>query len=81
VFVPILAFWLLDAYYVQHERLFRSLYDSVRRNNEEEVDFSMDINEFKTGNGTFYRALFSLTLILFYLLLIIAAYIFIYYAG
>jgi hypothetical protein len=29
-FVPILMFWMLDAYYLRSERLFRALYDEVR---------------------------------------------------
>ncbi len=28
--VPIFGFWILDAYYLRQERLFRALYDSVR---------------------------------------------------
>jgi hypothetical protein len=28
--VPIVAFWLIDAYYLRAERLFRALYDDVR---------------------------------------------------
>lgn len=28
---PATAFWVLDAYYLRHEHLFRKLYDDVRR--------------------------------------------------
>ena len=30
--LPLLVFWGLDAYYLYQERLFRRLYDKVRRN-------------------------------------------------
>lgn len=39
-FLPILAFFGLDAYYLRQERLFRCLYDDVRRGNVE--PFLMD---------------------------------------
>ncbi len=32
--IPALAFWGLDAYYLRQERLFRALYDAVRKNDE-----------------------------------------------
>src|SRR5260221_6073889 len=31
VVLPTIVFWLLDAYYLRQERLFRCLYDDVRR--------------------------------------------------
>jgi len=30
-FLPCVLFWLLDVYYLQQEKLFRDLYDSVRK--------------------------------------------------
>lgn len=30
-FLPCVLFWLLDVYYLQQEKLFRDLYDDVRR--------------------------------------------------
>ena len=41
-FLPTIAFWSLDAYYLYQERLFRCLYDAVR-NGEGAVDrFALD---------------------------------------
>ena len=37
--VPVLGFWLLDAYYLWQERLFRAEYDRVRQ--QDETDFAM----------------------------------------
>src|SRR3989475_6732804 len=35
--LPALAFWSLDAFYLRHERLFRALYDHVRKAPEHEL--------------------------------------------
>ena len=37
--VPVLGFWLLDAYFLWQERLFRAEYDRVRQ--QDETDFGM----------------------------------------
>ncbi len=54
-YLPIIAFWLLDSYYLQRERLFKSLYDSVRIMNESEINFSMDISPYKDASINKYR--------------------------
>ena len=41
-YFPLVAFWILDAYFLWQERLFRALYDYVRKLQEEDVDFSMN---------------------------------------
>ncbi len=40
-FIPVVIFWILDAYYLYEERLFRGVYDRVRRLDESQIDFSM----------------------------------------
>jgi hypothetical protein len=40
--VPIIGFWLLDAYFLRQERLFRRLYDDVRVLGGSVPPFSMD---------------------------------------
>ena len=65
--VPVLAFWGLDGYFLWQERLFRALYDHVRRLSESDIDFSMDIRPFgKNRACTWLGATFSRTLIVFY---------------
>lgn len=68
--VPVFGFWSLDAYFLWHERLFRRLYDEVRR--WETTDFSMDFMKHKGGRKDqlkgFMSSLFSCTLMLFYLM-------------
>ena len=39
--MPLLVFWILDAYYLWQERLFRAVYDSIRQKSEDEIDFEM----------------------------------------
>lgn len=45
--VTALVFWILDGYFLSQERLCRDLYNHVRKLKEEEMDFSMDMSEFK----------------------------------
>lgn len=74
-----LVFWVLDGYFLSQERQFRDLYNYVRKLKEEEIDFSMDISEYKKlkKNSVIY-AMFSGTLLVFYLPLIAAATIIVY---
>jgi hypothetical protein len=66
-FVLLILFWIYDAYFLSLERRFRGLYDKVRNIQEKEIDFSMNIGEFKThADKTLCAALFSPTLLGFY---------------
>lgn len=67
-FVPVLAFWGLDGYFLRQERLFRDLYDYVRSLNESDIDFSMHV---PVVNRNWLRATFSITLLYFYIALAI----------
>jgi len=64
--ITIIAFWILDSYYLWQERLFRALYDYVRLLTES--DFSMDVSQFFRGKikNTRLNAMFSETLTIFY---------------
>ena len=58
-------FWLMDSYYLSRERNFVRLYNHVRKQPEEMIDFSMDANGF--GSRTCWpAAAFSKTMLLFY---------------
>ena len=67
VYFPVIIFWILDGYFLSQERLFRALYDHVRKIDEEKIDFSMDTGRFKTNkrNG-WLRSMFARTLLFFY---------------
>ena len=68
-------FWFLDSYFLRQERMYRGLYEDVRKRREEEIDFSMNASGFATGH-TWYRAVFSATLCPFYLGVLITLVIF-----
>lgn len=89
-FLPASAFWLLDGYFLRQERLYRKLYDRVRKQREDEIDFSMNATIFgkdklegeekQKGVDSWLRTCFSWTLFIFYGLiflpiLVIAAWI------
>ncbi|MDJ0596293.1 MAG: hypothetical protein QNJ72_40990 [Pleurocapsa sp. MO_226.B13] len=59
-------FWLLDAYYLRQERLFRKKYDEVRKSAADLTDFSMDIPTVEKRVDSWLRVAFSKTLFLFY---------------
>ena len=66
-FLPLLFFWFLDAYFIKVERQYRKLYDEVRKEEDEKIDFSMDISSYEE---CYRKVFFSYTLFLFYLSLI-----------
>ncbi len=68
--IPTISFWVLDGFYLNQERLFRRLYDTVRETDEDEIDFSMDTVPFKKG-GDSLKAVFSKTLLPFYLTILL----------
>ena len=43
VYMIIPIFCILDAFYLAKERDYRALYDEVRKNNEDEIDFTKTI--------------------------------------
>jgi len=65
-YFPLITFWVLDGYFLWQERLFRELYDHVRRMNEEEVDFSMDTSVVKDRVKPWSEVILSMTLLLFH---------------
>lgn len=42
-----LSFWFLDAYFLSQERRYRDLYDKVAKLKEDQINFSMDVSEFR----------------------------------
>lgn len=68
-YIPILIFWGLDSYYLQQERLYRSLYEKVRKIEEKDIDFSLKAtkSEFDNDKNCYLSSLLSKTEIWFYL--------------
>ena len=67
-FLPALAFWGLDGYFLWQERLFRALYDHVRTQDEEQLDYGLKTDSLPnlTPYHTWRSAVFSRTLWLFH---------------
>jgi len=80
-FIPLIVFWVLDAYFLWQERMYRKLYEWVINNRlkTEEYLFDMNAYRFKNKVQSIPRIMFSLTLGWFYgsiaLLIIIYALI------
>ncbi|MFC1855329.1 hypothetical protein ACFL2A_02150 [Thermodesulfobacteriota bacterium] len=71
-YIPVFVFWILDGYFLSEERLFIDLYKDVSRKDESQIDFSMDTREYiKNKRNTWSHSIFSTTLRLFYLSLIL----------
>lgn len=65
-FLILIFFWLLDSYYLLQERLFISLYNSVRQKEEKDIDFSMHTKDFCGGRNTWFECFCSKTEVVFY---------------
>ena len=72
-YIPATVFWGLDGFFLCQEQLYRKLYDDVRRQSDEDIDFSMDTNPFKKKDGpNWVKATFSKTLVPFHGVLILS---------
>ena len=63
--LPALAFWGLDAYYLRQERLFRELYNSVRKSKRKDIDpYSLNTQSANSDVENWFCTIFSPTVIL-----------------
>lgn len=76
-YMSVAAFWILDCYYLYQEKLFRDLYDYIRIKNQ--TDFSMKTASFKIGKNGWLEYMFSTTLNIFYMPLIIIMWVVLIY--
>ncbi len=70
-FIPIIVFWLLDAYYLQQERRYKALYREIAEKKEEEIDFNLNTRKVRyldeeVKRICFCKCVFSLSELLFY---------------
>ena len=71
-YFPVLIFWILDGYFLHQERLFRALYDHVRKLDEADIDFSMNTRRQKENEHySWISSMVSVTLLWFYVPLIV----------
>jgi hypothetical protein len=72
--IPVLMFWILDAYFLRQERLYRKLYDAARKLDEKSIHFSMDTSEYGSDITSWARVVLSQTLLIFYGTMLIAVF-------
>lgn len=65
---PTILFWGLDAYYLQQERKFRGIYNILINDTSSEISlFEMPLNKFIEGEYGYWKVLFSKTILIMYL--------------
>ena len=77
-YFPAVTFWILDGYYLYQEKLFRKLFNKVRKLNSSLIDFNMDTSEFKS-EVTWLNTIFTKSLIIFYGVIIFSIAIVMFY--
>ena len=61
-YLPVLAFWSLDTFFLRQERLYRNLYDIVRAKAPDQIDFDMNASTKCNEKTLFFEVFFSSTL-------------------
>ena len=80
LFLPIVGFWILDGYFLWQERLFRYVYDDIRE--QTDTDFKMDLGKHKgKPKSSSLSAIFSVTLIIFYLIEVLFVVAIVYFSN
>jgi len=74
-------FWTLDAFFLKQERYFRTRYDEVSSKEEVDIDFSMKLDTPLKSKDDWINVFFSVTLNIFYGVLIGAILLFGYFLG
>lgn len=63
--IPVIGFWILDGYFLWRERLFREIYNEVRK--QETTDFEMrPVKHINKPKRSWISSIFSVTLNIFY---------------
>lgn len=71
VYFPVIMFWFLDAYFLLVERKYRELYNKVRIQEENQIDF--DMNPGKLTLASIIGVMGSITMLAFYGLMTLTA--------
>lgn len=74
--VPVIVFWLLDAYYLQQERRFRGVYNDVAGLSPDDSrinvrEFEMPIQKYQCEKYCYFNVLFSRTIFPLYGIVIV----------
>ena len=65
-YLPAIAFWVLDGYFLRQERMYRKLYDAVRQKDGPDSDFSMNAYQYKDKVASWPATCLSITLAIFH---------------
>ena len=78
-YFALLIFWILDAYYLSQEKMFRGLYNAiVAQPDDAPVSFSMDASHYNTEDNRWHIVFWSKTLFPFYGLFIVISLVVMY---
>lgn len=71
-FIPLVSFWMLDAFYLRQEKLYRKLYEWTIQNRLSDKEntrkcFDMSTSQFCDEIPSTYKVMFSPTLRVFYI--------------
>lgn len=65
--IPVVAFWVIDGFFLRQERLFRKLFDRYRCQPQDiPTDFSMDTSAVANEVGAWGKVMVSKTLLIFH---------------
>jgi len=70
--LPAFTFWCLDAYYLRQERMYRKLYNAVRKDSSDPTNrFDLDARPYASAVPTWRQTLFSPSILWFHITLVI----------
>lgn len=65
-YLPVFAFWMLDAYYLSQERRYRALFDRVAARDADIPAFSLSTKIVDASSSNWVKSFFSGTLLVFH---------------
>ena len=69
LFIPLMAFWYLDAFFIQTEKMYRKMYEwviDVRPKNDFSLLYDLNPHRFKDKVDSIQKVMWSITLRIFY---------------
>ncbi|MEZ8502795.1 hypothetical protein AB6D08_15890 [Vibrio splendidus] len=65
-YFPAFMFWFLDTFFLHQEKLYRKLYEEVAAGRIDSQEFTLNTTPLKNSVDTYYKVMFSKTLLPFY---------------
>jgi|ERR1035438_655764 hypothetical protein len=65
-YIPVIVFWILDAFFLSQEKQYRALYKQVAAKNEKDIDFNLNASTFNSEGRGWFCSIFTKTLIPFH---------------